>query len=77
MGEHRFGRAFGQNLVFVVRRFDNDRHHFARKVERGSLIDFFIIVNTHLLMRLWMAQDGAVENIFQARLKMADEVRVK
>ena len=75
-GKNGLRRALGQDEVFVVRGFDNDGHHLAGKVE-GDFVHLFVIVNTKFLPGLGMAQDGAIQHVFQAGLEMADEVGIE
>ena len=73
--EDGFGRAFGEQLMFVVGRLDEDGHHPARKI-KGDFVHFAVLVNAQFSVGLAVFEDGAVEDVFEAGLEVADEVRI-
>ena len=74
-GEHRLRRALGQQLPFAVRAFDGHGHHAARKVER-DFVHHLVFFDAEFAVQFLVMQHGAVEDVFQAGLEMADEVGV-
>ena len=74
-GEHGFRSAFGQQLPLARWTLDGDGHHPARKVE-GDFVHFDVLIDREFAMQFLVPQDGAVEDVFQAGLEMADEVGV-
>src|SRR5262249_53732704 len=51
------------------------RHHAAREIER-DFIQLCEVVDAQLAMQIRVLEYSAVENVFQASLKMTDEIGV-
>ena len=75
LGKNRFRRALGEQLPLAPGSFHNDRHHPARKVE-GNFVHLGVFLERQLPMQFLVLQDRAVEDVFQAGLKMADQIGV-
>ncbi len=72
--EDRLGRALGDDAVLALGRADDDRHDAALEVE-GDLVDLGVVGDVRLGVGLLVGQHRAVEDVLQARLEVAVEVR--
>ena len=74
-GEHGFRGAFGQQLPLPVRALHHDGHHPAGEVE-GNLVHLVVFIERESAMQLLVVQHGAVEDVLEAGLEVADEIGI-
>src|SRR5262249_29696010 len=70
--QDRLWRTFADQSMLIHRGRNHHGHHLTAKVE-GDLVHLGILRNGEVAMNLLMLQDGAVENVFQSRLKVTIE----
>ena len=56
-----------------IRPINYHRHHSTRKIER-DLVDLRVFIEREFFMQFRVFQNGAIEDIFQSGLEMADDI---